>query len=93
MPARQEGGLPPLLAYWESQSSTIAGTTRPTLVYRAIATLDDDSQTPILEQMYKSFAKSQYEAKQFYWIIRVMHGPNILKLRKTIRDRNRHAAA
>ena len=56
------------------------------LVYRAISRLDDDSQTPVLEEIYKSFGQQKWLARQFYWTIRAMHGPNILKLRKRIRD-------
>jgi HEAT repeat protein len=56
------------------------------LVYRAITKLDDDSQTPVLEEIYKSFGQQKWLAREFYWTIRAMHGPNILKLRKRIRD-------
>ena len=78
-------GLPPLLASWEVQKNDRWNKTTE-LLYRAIATLDDDSQTPVLEQIYKRFGKNNYYIRGFYWTIRVMHGPNILKLRKTIRD-------
>jgi HEAT repeat protein len=56
------------------------------LAYRGIAKLDDDSQTPTLQRIYESFAGQTWEIRQFYWTIRAMHGPNILKLRKKIRD-------
>jgi hypothetical protein len=78
-------GLPPLLAYWKEQNEGRYNSLTPQ-VYRAIAMLDDDSQTPVLEQIYKTYEKRAYEVRPFYWTIRNMHGPNILKLRKTIRD-------
>jgi hypothetical protein len=56
------------------------------MVYRAITRLDDDSQTPILEEIYKAIGKNTWQIHEFYWTIRAMHGPNILKLRKKIRD-------
>jgi hypothetical protein len=56
------------------------------LAYRAISKLDDDSQTPTLQRIYESFAKQTWEIREFYWTIRAMHGPNVLKLRKRIRD-------
>jgi hypothetical protein len=56
------------------------------MVYRAITRLDDDSQTPILEEIYAVMGKNQWQLHRFYWTIRGMHGPNILKLRKKIRD-------
>jgi HEAT repeat protein len=55
------------------------------LLYRAIAKLDDDSKTPILAEIYHSYANSNWQIRDFYWTIRAMHGPQILKLRKQIR--------
>ena len=56
------------------------------MVYRAITHLDDDSQTPILEEIYEATKSESWQIHEFYWTIRAMHGPNILKLRKKIRD-------
>ncbi len=56
------------------------------LAYRAITTLDDDSFTPVLQRIYESYATQTWELREFYWTIRAMHGPNVLKLRKKIRD-------
>jgi len=58
------------------------------MAYKAITRLDDDSQTPVLDEIYKSFNRSNdtWQIRTFYWTIRAMHGPNILKLRKQIRD-------
>ncbi len=79
-------GLAPVLAYWNDQKDERWDKSKA-LVYRAITALDDDAQTPVLEQIYKSFDKNDYEIRRFYWTIRPMHGPQVLKLRKTIRDK------
>jgi hypothetical protein len=78
-------GLAPLLSYWNSQKGDRWNSSNQ-IVYKAIAALDDDAQTPVLEEIYKSFDKNDYYIRQFYWTIRVMHGPKVLKLRKMIRD-------
>lgn len=54
------------------------------LVYRAIASLDEAAQVPVLEEIYRGL--DRYDVSQFYWTIRIMSGPEILRLRKTIRD-------
>jgi HEAT repeat protein len=77
-------GLVPLLKAARAHDFDVSSWGR--LVYRAIAKLDDDSQTPVLEEVYKSFAQEPWAMREFYWTIRSMHGPNILKLRKKIRD-------
>ena len=46
--------------------------------------LDDDSQTPILAEIYKK--QRDWQHREFYWTIRSMHGPAVLQLRKQIRD-------
>ena len=48
--------------------------------------MDDDSNTPILADIYGSFDKQDYDIKRFYWTIRSMHRPKILALRKKVRD-------
>jgi HEAT repeat protein len=77
-------GLPPLMRAMEAHG--LQDGEWATLVYRAITKLDDDSQTPTLQRIYESFNKQVWEVHQFYWTIRAMHGPNVLKLRKRIRD-------
>ena len=77
-------GLDPLLAAWRSRGGK--DETYRRLVFRAISALDDDSLAPILEEIYRGFGKEQFEVREFYWTVRAMHGPNILKLRKRIRD-------
>jgi hypothetical protein len=75
-------GLERLLAYWRSQEDRSDALDR--LVYRAIATLDDSSHLAELREIYGRLER--YHVREFYWTIRVMTGPEILKFRKRIRD-------
>jgi len=75
-------GLNPLLQYVDSQENTDRSLQR--LAYRAIAALDDSSQIPRLKKIYAGL--QQQEKMEFYWTIRIMTGPEILKVRKQIRD-------
>ena len=54
------------------------------LVVQAIAAADDSTQIPLLKEIYEGL--DQYEVSRFYWTIRAMTGPEILKFRKQIRD-------
>jgi len=61
----------------------------PLRVAAAISALDDPQKVPILEEIYKKLSGSRnetYTIRQFYWTIRSMHGAEVLKLRKKIRD-------
>ena len=75
-------GLEPLLRYAQQQGKSDSPLQR--LAYRAIAALDDSNQIPLLKKIYAGL--SQYEVSEFYWTIRIMTGPEILKFRKQIRD-------
>jgi HEAT repeat protein len=75
-------GLEPLLRYHQQHAKGDSQTQR--LVYRAIAALDDSSQIPVLRKIYTSMQR--YEVSEFYWTIRIMTGPDILRFRKQIRD-------
>jgi thioredoxin-like negative regulator of GroEL/HEAT repeat protein len=78
-------GLAPLVEFHQaSHDRNWDGPTR--LLTRGISALDDDNQTPLLEQIYSSFNKEDFYMREFYWTIRGMHGTQILKLRKKIRD-------
>jgi hypothetical protein len=77
-------GLKPLEAQWRKQGAGDREWSR--LMYRAITKLNDDSKTPILEEIYNAYGKTDYRLREFYWTIRAMKGENILKLRKKIRD-------
>lgn len=77
-------GLDRLLDYWRQTKSDDEWSK---FVYEAISAVDDARYVPILEQIYESFRKdSPYLIRDFYWSIRTMHGPEILKLRKRIRN-------
>jgi HEAT repeat protein len=57
------------------------------LLYRAITKLNDDAKTPLLEEIYHAMNHQDTNTiSEFYWTVRAMTGPNILKLRKKIRD-------
>jgi hypothetical protein len=78
-------GLTPLLRYWREKGARDSEWSK--LVYRGIAAIDDDSNTPVLEEIYNRLdPEDASEAKALYWTIRTMDGPQVLKLRKRIRD-------
>lgn len=79
---REPEGLGPLLAYWRSQKEDKDEWDR--LAYRAIAALDDAGQIAVLRDIRARL--NDYEISEFYWTIRIMSGPEVLKLRKEIRD-------
>lgn len=79
-------GLEPLVAYWKSHESDRWNRDVKGLVTRGVTALNDDAQTPLLEEVYRAYTKDDYDLRTFYWTIRGIQGPNILKLRKTIRD-------
>ena len=74
-------GLPPLEKMWRGHEKTRDWSE---VLYRAVAALDDDAYTPLLGEINKRL--STWEKRKFYWTIRSMHGPAVLKLRKQIRD-------
>jgi HEAT repeat protein len=80
---KDRAGLDPLVGYWRLNQSDQRARR---MVYRAAAALNDDGLTPVLEEAYRSMKNQSYYAREFYWTIRGISGPNILKLRKTIRD-------
>ncbi len=77
------GGLEPLLEYWRRNHQDNEQWRR--LVYRAVTALNDDELTPILEEIYGGYDHQDYSIGEFYWTIRTVKGPQILKLRKRIR--------
>lgn len=81
---READGLGPLVNYWREQARDNYTIRR--LVYRAVAALNDDSQTPLLEEIYRTYGRNDYWLRDFYWTIRSMSGLNVVKLRKQIRD-------
>jgi hypothetical protein len=82
----REEGLPPLLAVWRKEAADNADLMR--LVYRAIASLNDGTQVPVLREIYGRLQTDNHKQHlgEFYWTIRSMRAPEVLPLRKTIRD-------
>jgi hypothetical protein len=76
-------GMDALVAYWRAQPRE-AGAQR--LVYRAAAALDDEKYVPVLREIYGNISGDS-RISDFYWTIRIMSGPEILTLRKEIRDK------
>lgn len=72
-------GFDKLISYWRANSGD---DTARRLVYRAVAAMNDDSLTPVLESVYKSMADEQYYARELYTTIRTIKGPNVAKLRQ-----------
>ena len=77
-------GLDPLVTYYREHGRQDHGLRR--LVFRAVAAIGDDSLVPILDEAYKDSEGDSYDVREYYWTIRTMNGPNVLKLRKQIRD-------
>lgn len=79
-------GLAPLVNSWKELAPT-PDNEATALVYRAIAALDDDGQTPVLEQIYHLYDKRtrNFEVRAFSATIRKMHGARVQKLLETIR--------
>lgn len=82
---KEPAGLEPLLRQWRSAGKNAAAPTQ--LLYRAVATLGDDANVPILEEIYRTYDRDEpsYNINDFYWTIRVLEGPNALRLRKQMR--------
>lgn len=80
-------GLPPLLEYWRQHRRDNVQWMR--LVYRAVAHLDDVAEIGTLKDIFELLIKNKYYGEQqmpeFYWTIRIMTGPEILSLRKSMR--------
>ena len=56
------------------------------LAFRAVVALQDDELTPVLEEIYAAHEGDRWSLREFYWTIRPLKGPKVLKLRKRIRD-------
>jgi hypothetical protein len=80
-------GMDRLIAHWRHEAAGHGGHAWQKLVYEAIAAGNDPRFVPVLEEIFRSIQKNNpYAIREFYWSIRSMTGPEILKLRKTIRD-------
>lgn len=80
--------LPPLVRYWREHPDEGGWTDKLAL---AVASLDDDANVPILEEVYEQLSAdaersgSKPQFRSLYWISRPLTGPNALRLRKRIR--------
>jgi HEAT repeat protein/thiol-disulfide isomerase/thioredoxin len=77
-------GLEPLLKQWRTQGAE-SNVWTP-LVYHAVAALDDSRHVKLLVEIYEGIDHNAVDVRDFYWAIRSMSGPEILQLRKRIRD-------
>jgi HEAT repeat protein len=77
-------GLEPLLRYARKQAQQPYYYGWKQLAVQAIAAADDATQLAYLKEVYGGL--ESYEVGRFYWTIRVMTGPEMLKFRKQIRD-------
>jgi hypothetical protein len=77
-------GLDPLLRQWSTAGAT-SNVWTP-LVYHALAALDDSTHVDLLVQIYEGTEHNAVDVRDFYWAIRSMSGPEVLRLRKRIRD-------
>lgn len=80
-------GLDAVERRWRSADAD--DTEWPLRVAAAASAIDDPQHVPLLEEIYKKLSANpngKYYIRMFYWTIRSMHGPAVLKLRKTIRD-------
>ena len=78
----ESDGMESLLRQWREHGRGDDRWSR--LVYRAIAVADDPRHIPVLREIYGKL--QAYEMSEFYWTIRIMSGPEILKFRKQVRD-------
>jgi hypothetical protein len=81
----EPAGLEPLLRYWRQQAKNRSYDDWNKFVYRAVAVSDDPKYIPVLREIYGKLER--YEALEFYWTIRIMTGPEILKFRKEVRNK------
>ena len=80
----EPAGLTPLEKYWRTQAHDDQAWLRR--VYAAVAALGDDDKTPLLEEIYQTLrVQGPHYVRDFYWTIRIMEGPLVMRLRKQIR--------
>ena len=78
----EKEGVGPLVEYWHAGQEENEELSR--LVYRAVAAVNDSTRVSVLEAIYGRL--DDWDVREFYWTIRIMSGPEILRLRKKIRD-------
>ncbi|MBC7967617.1 MAG: hypothetical protein H7Z17_17015, partial [Fuerstia sp.] len=77
--------VPRLIDHWRSNPDDDAA---QKLLYQAITVSNDPRYIPVLEEQYAAMSRLKRSANMsdFYWTIRSMTGPEILALRKRIRE-------
>ena len=80
-------GVDRVIAYWRHPSPDAKPRSWEEAAYQSIAISNDARYVPILEEIYDSMRRERaYQIRDLYWTIRSMTGPEVLKLRKRIRD-------
>ncbi len=80
-------GLDKLTAMWRKARHLANGQQWESLLIEAIAASDNSRYVPVLEDISRTMIDNHPDkVRDLYWTIRAMHGPEILKLRKKIRD-------
>jgi HEAT repeat protein len=80
-------GLERLLSNWRNSRATNSSEQWEPLLIEAIAASKDASYVPVIEEIYQDMHdRRPHEIRTLYWTIRSMTGPEILRLRKKIRD-------
>lgn len=80
-------GIDRLIARWRKARQSHDDEQWEKLVIEAVAASDEPRYVPLIEEIYRAMlGQRDYEVRGLYWTIRSMHGPEILKLRKKIRD-------
>ena len=78
-------GMELLLDHWRAEPGDHAA---QKMLYQAITATNDPQYVPLLEDVYFQMTKAEWvpNMSDFYWTIRTMTGPEIIALRKKIRD-------
>ena len=78
-------GMELLLDHWRAEPGDHAA---QKMLYQAITATNDPQYVPLLEEVYFQMTKAEWvpNMSDFYWTIRTMTGPEIIALRKKIRD-------
>ncbi len=78
-------GLSVVIDYWRTAPEDESA---QKMLYQAISATNDPQYVPILEELYFQMSQAQWNPNMadFYWTIRTMTGPEVIALRKKIRE-------
>ncbi|MFO1004682.1 MAG: HEAT repeat domain-containing protein [Planctomycetaceae bacterium] len=83
----ESDGMDQLITHWRRSRQSNDSQKWEELVVEAIAASDNSKYVPVIEEVYRAMKDDRsHEVRDLYWTIRTMHGPEILRLRKKIRD-------